>query len=347
MKKIFLSAFFYFVCLVSYAQSKYFQQQVDYTIDVTLNDSENTLTGFEIINYSNNSPDTLRYIWFHVWPNAYKNDHTAFSEQLLQLNRTDFYFSEEAKRGYINRLDFKVNNKTAELEDDSLYIDIEKLILPAPLPPGETIKISTPFHEKIPFNFSRGGYVDHAYQITQWYPKPAVYDNKGWHPMPYLDQGEFFSEFGNYHVQITVPESYVVAATGQLQNENEIKWLEQKASQDPSQQPIISIKNPVLVTKPKKTKKVYKPTIHHPKKIINTKNEQQVLEKTKTLVFDQKNVHDFAWFADKNFMVRHDTMRLPSGRIIDAWAFFLPSDLPVWKNTIQFIKDAVRTRSKW
>ncbi len=346
MKKIFLLLFFCFLSYLCFAQSKYFQQQVDYTIDVKLNDSENTLNGSEIIQYTNNSPDTLRYIWFHLWPNAYKNDRTAFSEQLLQLNRTNFYFSDEAKRGYINRLDFKVNDKTAELEDDSLYIDVEKLILPSPLLPGETIKIATAFHEKIPFNFSRGGYVNHTYQLTQWYPKPAVYDNKGWHPMSYLDQGEFYSEFGNYHVQITVPESYVVAATGQLENENEKKWLEQKANSGPSEHRVISIKNPVI-NRTKKTKKVYKPTIHHPKKIIKTENEKPVLEKTKTLAFDQKNVHDFAWFANKNFLVRHDTLQLPSGRIIHTWAFFLPSDLAIWKNTIQFIKDAVRTRSKW
>ena len=64
-----------------------------------------------------------------------------------------------------------------------------------------------------------------VYQVTQWYPKPAVYDQKGWHPMPYLDQGEFYSEFGNFDVSITLPENYVVAATGDLQNEDEKKWL--------------------------------------------------------------------------------------------------------------------------
>ncbi len=346
MKRIFLPAFFYFVSNLSFAQSTYFQQRVDYSIDVTLHDSDHTLDGFEIVTYTNNSYDTLRYIWFHLWPNAYKNDRTAFSEQLLQLNRTDFYFSDEKKRGYINRLDFKVDGQTAELEVDSLYRDVAKLILPSPLPPGKTIKISTPFHEKIQYNFSRGGYKDHSYQITQWYPKPAVYDNKGWHPMPYLDQGEFYSEFGNYHVQITVPENYVVAATGQLENQNEIEWLEQIAHRGISQHPVISMRKAV-VNGTKKTKKVYKPTMHHSKKAVNRENVKPVLVKTKTIVFNQKNIHDFAWFADKDFLVRHDTLQLSSGRIIDAWAFFLPSDVAVWKNTIHFIKDAVRTRSRW
>lgn len=337
----------------------YFQQQVNYTIDATLNDVDNTLDAFEKISYTNNSPDTLQFIWFHLWPNAYKNDQTAFSEQLLQLGRTDFYFSDEDKRGYINRLDFKVNGTTAFLEDHPLYIDIAKLILPTPIAPGETITITTPFHEKIPFNFSRGGHVGQTYQITQWYPKPAVYDRKGWHPIPYLDQGEFYSEFGNFTVRITLPKDYVVAATGQLQNKDEQDWLIEKSKEKYNQQSA-SIKK----TSPQKTKKqpagkqtkktgpINKNT-KTGKKILPQKKEEPVnhfnkfKEETKTLVYSQDSVHDFAWFANKNYVVRYDTMKLASGKIINTWAFFTPADLPAWKNSIQFIKDAVRTRSQW
>jgi hypothetical protein len=354
LKKILLICFL--SCqLPSFCQTNYFQQQVNYTIDVTLNDVQNTLDGFEIINYTNNSPDTLRYIWFHLWPNAYKNDRTAFSEQLLKIGITNFYFSEENKRGYINRLDFKVNGITANLEDDSQYIDVVKLILPAPLLPGKTIKISTPFHEKIPYNFSRGGYVDHTYQITQWYPKPAVYDSKGWHPIPYLDQGEFYSEFGNFQAQITVPENYIIAATGELQNEDEVKWLKEKARQNEHLN--IENKPPHIINEStqnnnvKKIKKKYQPTTKK-KKIIHKNLYQKETpipktEKTKTLTYIQNNVHDFAWFADKNFIVKYDTVQLLSGKIIDAYSFFTPSGSTVWKNSIQFIKDAVKTRSKW
>lgn len=193
----------------------YFQQKADFTIDVELNTTDNTLDGFVIINYTNHSPDTLRYIWFHLWPNAYKNDRTAFSEQFLLLGRTDFYFSDESQRGYINKLNFTVNGTPAMLEDHPRYIDVAKLVLPVPLPPGKTIRIESPFHEKLPFLFSRGGYDSSFYMVTQWYPKPAVYDKEGWHPMPYLDQGEFFSEFGDYTVHITLPVNYDLAATGQ------------------------------------------------------------------------------------------------------------------------------------
>ncbi|MEO9210941.1 MAG: M1 family metallopeptidase, partial [Ginsengibacter sp.] len=285
---------FYGINAFSQNNTTYFQQKADFKIEVSLNDVNNTLDGFEVIHYTNNSPDTLQYIWFHLWPNAYKNDQTAFSEQLLQLGRTDFYFSNEEKRGYINRLDFKVNNVSANLEDHPQFIDVVKLVLPSPLVPGKTIQITTPFHVKIPFNFSRGGFVDGTYQITQWYPKPAVYDKEGWHPMPYLDQGEFFSEFGDYEVKITLPQKYKVAATG-----------EEIPKTEPSN------------------------------------------NRTKTLQFVQKNVHDFAWFADKNFIEKKDTLQLPSGRIINVAAYYTPDGKEVWKKSISFLKDAVRTRSKW
>lgn len=205
----------------AYCQLPYWQQQVNYTIDVSLNDKDHSLDGFEKIEYINHSPDTLHYIWFHLWPNAYKNDRTAFSDQFLENGKTDFYFSGKEEKGYINRLDFKVNGTTAQLEDHPQHIDIVKLILPAPLAPGQKINITTPFHVRLPFNVSRGGHDGETYQVTQWYPKPAVYDQKGWHPMPYLDQGEFYSEFGSFDVSITIPENYVVAATGELQDEKE------------------------------------------------------------------------------------------------------------------------------
>lgn len=202
----------------------YWQQQVDYTINVSLQDKDHSLDGFEKMIYTNHSPDTLSFIWIHCWPNAYKNDRTAFSEQLLENGRTDFYFSGKEAKGYINHLDFRIDGIVARTEDHPRYIDIVRIFLPHPLPPGGQITITTPFHVRLPVNFSRGGYMispgshDATYQVTQWYPKPAVYDREGWHPIPYLDQGEFYSEFGNYDVRITVPNDFIIAATGELQN---------------------------------------------------------------------------------------------------------------------------------
>jgi Peptidase family M1 domain len=343
LKKLFLICILYCRLTDANCQVNYFQQEVNYTIDVTLNDANNTLDGFEVINYTNHSPDTLNYIWFHLWPNAYKNDRTAFSEQLLQLGRTDFYFSDEEKRGYINRLDFKVDGATASLEDHPLYIDVAKLILPKQLLPGETVRITTPFHEKIPFNFSRGGYVDETYQITQWYPKPAVYDNDGWHPMPYLDQGEFYSEFGNFKVRITLPEKYKVAATGSLISEE----------QSDKKLPFESVSSQQTKKTPP-PKRVYKGVLNKKTQQVRAKvSEKEAIGSAasgttmKTLTYEQNKVHDFAWFANEHFIVKTDTMQLHSGKIINVNAYYTPEGKDVWKNSIQFLKDAINTRSTW
>ena len=196
------------------AQDNYWQQEVHYKIDVRLNDKDHTLQGSETIEYINHSPDTLRYIWFHIWPNAYKNNKTAFYAQLSKLKDRSDKLKSNAD-GYIDSLEFAVNGKAAAVEAQAEHIDIIKILLPDQLLPGQRISINTPFFVKIPSYVSRLGYYKDTYMISQWYPKPAVYDKKGWHPMPYLDQGEFYSEFGNFDVRITVPEGYVVAATGE------------------------------------------------------------------------------------------------------------------------------------
>ena len=286
--------------MTSAAQNAYWQQRVDYRIDVTLLDKEKALDGFEKIIYTNNSPDTLSYIWFHIWPNAYKNDRTAFSEQMLENGDTRFYFSEPEQRGYINRLAFKVDGQTAVTEDHPQHIDIVKVVLPKPLPPGEQAEITTPFHVKLPYNFSRGGFDGESFQVTQWYPKPAVYDQSGWHAMPYLDQGEFYSEFGSFDVRITVPKTYVVAATGLLQNDNNRTDANTSSGNDAAS--------------------------------VNTK----------TLVFRQDSVHDFAWFTNKDFIVDRDTCLLPSGRIINVAAYYTAAEKETWQHALRYSKDALR-----
>lgn len=324
MRKL-LSLLLFANCLLPIAncQLSYWQQQVNFTIDVSLNDKEHTLDGFEKIAYINNSPDTLRFIWFHLWPNAYKNDKTAFSDQLLENGNTKFYFSGKEDKGYINRLEFKVNNITAGTEDHPQHIDIIKIVLPEPLAPAQTIIITTPFHVKLPYNFSRGGHDGQSYQVTQWFPKPAVYDSKGWHPMPYLDQGEFYSEFGDFDVTITVPGNYVIAATGELQNEEEKEWLKKRASF--TWEP---------VRKREKTKGGQVKTTVQKFPASSTK--------TKTLHFKQDRVHDFAWFADKRFVVLHDTCKLSSGKTVNVFSYFTPAEKQIWQNSIQYIKQAVR-----
>lgn len=292
-----------FNCLFVMAQNKYWQQQVNVTINVSLNDKDHTLDGFETIEYINHSPDTLHYIWFHLWPNAYKNDKTAFSEQQLKLGQTHFYFSKPEEKGYINKLEFKADNILLQTIYDSTNIDIVKLQLPKPLAPQSKTIITTPFHVQLPALFSRSGHIGNHNQVTQWFPKPAVYDSKGWHPLPYLDQGEFYSEFGNYDVEITAPSAYVVAATGVLQDEETLQQ-------------------------------------------IKNNKKHTITAGTKTWQFKQNNVHDFAWFASKDFIVDYEKVQLASAKTVDVFVYRKTDD-STWKQAISYAKDGLQKYSEW
>ncbi|NLA25091.1 MAG: M1 family metallopeptidase, partial [Bacteroidales bacterium] len=288
----------------------YFQQEVNNQITVQLNDSANTLSAFIKIEYINNSPDTLNFIYFHLWPNAYRDNNTEFAKQQIILRNRDFYFSNPEQRGYIDSLDFRVNNIEAELRETE-YADVGLLILPKALVPNDTAIIETPFFVKIPEAFSRFGHEDQSYQITQWYPKPAVYDKYGWHYMPYLDLGEFYSEFGSFDVNITVPTKYIVAATGSLLTKQELEWLEDLS-------------------------------IDKDRPAPNYGNSG-----VKTLRYVESNIHDFAWFADKSFRVELDTVILPhSGEYVRCWTFSQKINIVTWRNSVEYVKEAVRFYSE-
>ncbi len=300
------------------AQREYFQQRVDYKIDVKLQDKNHTLSAYEEMNYVNNSPQPLDFIYFHLWPNAYRDNSTALAKQLLWQGKTDLYFSKPEERGYIDSLDFKVNGKAVKWEYDKENKDICKLILNEPIQPQDSVLITTPFFLKIPdAKFSRLGHTNQAYYITQWYPKPAVFDNFGWHQMPYLDQGEFYSEFGSFDVSITVPENYVLCATGDRINlsDKEDQFLKLRINET--------------------QKYINNDTYPEPSPVAPSSAT------FKTVRFTQAQVHDFAWFADKRFMVVKSEIDLPvSKRKVDTWVYFTPQNFKLWKKAINYVNES-------
>src|SRR5579859_3884200 len=138
--------------------AQFWQQEVHYDIDVTLNDRDRSLLGSETIRYINRSPDTLNFIWFHCWPNAYKDNSTALYRQLSQLEERRSKLKKMRENGYIDQLAFTVNGSNATTQTHPLYNDVIKLLLPTPLLPGGQITIRTPFFVKIPSYFSRLGH---------------------------------------------------------------------------------------------------------------------------------------------------------------------------------------------
>ncbi|MBX2893092.1 MAG: M1 family metallopeptidase [Saprospiraceae bacterium] len=307
---------------IHFAQTSqpYFQQEVNYRIVATLDDSTHTLDGHIEMEYFNHSPDTLREIWMHLWGNAFKNRRTAFCKQKLRDGSARFYFAEDKELGYFKQLDFTANGRKIEWRFDSNNPDIALLTLASPLLPGSRITIATPFSLKIPASFSRLGHVGTSYQMTQWYPKPAVYDHKGWHPMPYLDQGEFYSEFGAFDVTITLPENYVVGATGILQTPSEIDFLKNKEAESREK----------LAKGVDKKKDPFPPS-------------SGVM---KTIRYTAERVHDFAWFADKRFFVLKDTAQLASGKTVECWAMFTNAESDIWEKGAFYVRRAVEFYSE-
>ncbi|MCC7301194.1 MAG: hypothetical protein IT233_00995 [Bacteroidia bacterium] len=315
------------------SQKSYFQQEVNYTIQVKLDDVNHELDGNISIVYTNNSPDKLNFIWMHLWPNAYKNNQTALGKQLLENGSTRFQSARDDERGCIDKLQFKVNGQDVEVVQHPDWIDVCQIFLTRPMEPGEKIIITTPFHVKIPIGvFSRMGHIGQQYQITQWYPKPAVYDKHGWHPMPYLDQGEFYSEYGSFDVSITLPENYVIKATGDLvDGEKEYEWWRKKDEETRKK----NFEENTTLPNGKETP-LYNDEF--PESSANFK----------TLRFRQQNVHDFAWFADKRYNMLRGEVELPhSKRKVETWLIFTNGESKLWKDAVPYINDAIYYYSLW
>ena len=303
------------------AAQEYFQQEVNYSIDVTLNDKIHELNAFETLGYTNNSPDTLKFLFFHLWPNAYSNNATELGKQLFSLKGKEKLFEDPELKGYIDSLDFKIDGLMVQWILLPGFPDICRISLNTSLNPGGQIIITTPFHVKLPKGVSsRLGHIGESYQISQWYPKPAVYDRSGWHQMPYLEQGEFYSEFGSYEVNITLPDNYTVGATGDLQNKQESSRLDSLAADT-------SWKKDIYFGTPK-----FPPS------------SQQV----KTLTYTGNQIHDFAWFADKRFHVRKGNIMLPeSGSTVTTWVMFTDKQAQLWLDAIPYVNRAILDFSNW
>ncbi|MCH7613296.1 MAG: M1 family metallopeptidase [Candidatus Marinimicrobia bacterium] len=325
-------------------ENQYFQQEVAYDISVTLDDSAHTLSAFETLVYTNHSPDTLDYIWFHLWPNAYKNNETAFAKQRIKNYSTKFHYSNDKKRGFIDSLDFQTDGIPLKWEFHPEWIDVAKVYLSSALLPEGSVTIETPFFVKLPEVFSRLGHTGKHYEITQWYPKPAVYDSDGWHPMPYLNMGEFYSEFGTFDVKITLPQEYRIMATGDLVNgDDEIAWLDSLAREGDALHELDkkAFKKKIKELK-KGRKKSGKLSI---RSLFRKDKEKKEGEKKdtifKTLHFRQENVHDFAWFADKKWIVRKGELWLAdSTKNVILWSMYFPKNAELWEKSIEYIHDA-------
>lgn len=247
------------------AAQEYFQQFVHYTIDARLNTDNHMLTGMERILYVNHSPDTLTTFYLHLYPNAFQSKHTALMKDYLKRFNRTFIDLPEKYRSYLDIADVRIDG--AEVKP-VVTETVAEMKLPAPLAPGDSITVTLVFEEKIRRHLERAGYRNGQYDVSQWYPKVAVYDENGWHA-DVLRAGEYYGEFGTFDVTLVVPEDYVVAATGEL------------AEGDAGR------------------------TLNPPGRPPRKAGDGEVADKT--VRFHAERVHDFAWSASPRFAAQDTT----------------------------------------
>jgi hypothetical protein len=200
----------------------YWQNRADYTLAATLDTAAMRISGDMTLTYTNNSPDTLRFLWLQTEQNAFRDN---------SLNSLIFpQDSRFGARGFDGGYSFSTVEQVvagakgkAARRTPLKYRDAEtmmKVDLATPLAPGRSATIHIVYAFAVPeHGADRMGRDGSLYEIAQWYPRAAVYDDvRGWNIEPYLGQGEFYLDFGNYDLAITVPAGYIVAATGALQN---------------------------------------------------------------------------------------------------------------------------------
>ncbi len=300
------------------AQTSYWQQSLKYKIDASLDDVKKEVSAKEQIIYKNNSPQTLDFIWFHIWPEAYNKSKNTMLYQQLRRDKAHRRHISSYESGAIKDLQFTIEGEPAQTEAHPVYVDVIKLKLNKPLKSGDSVNIESSFIVKLPTFFSRSGYTKDQFMICQWYPKPAVFDKSGWHEFPYLDMGEFYSEYASYDVNIKLPASYVVAATGVLQNKDELDRYKKLGA--------ANVKN----------------NNYAPLKYLAPSGMAE-----KTLSYKADSVPDFAWFASRNFVIQYDTLQLKSGKVIDAFTYYFDRGSKLWSSSVEYVKDATKKYSNW
>ena len=208
---------------------RYWQQRVDYTITASLDPVKNELRGRERIHYVNHSPDTLPYLWLVVEQNICEPASVT-----NQLNQPPLVFLGST-------FDFSCQGFNSAPRLESLTIagrDVRRtrygttlrLDLPTPLAPGSSVDLDAAWRFNPPaMGAGRMGHDGPLYEIAQWHPRMVVYDDvRGWNHEPYIGAGEFYLEYGNYDVTLIVPAANIVAATGELQNPEQVLTAAQR-----------------------------------------------------------------------------------------------------------------------
>ena len=183
-----------------------------YTITVTLDAEAKTLTGHEVITYTNVTAEPIPDLVFHLYLNAFRDANSIFLRESGGVHRLHRWDPQHP--GWIRVIGIRLADGTPltleEIEDGTLA----RADLPRPVAPGETLAIEVDFHAQLPRVFARTGYAGDFFMVGQWFPKLGVWQDGAWNAYPYYPNAEFYADFGTYDVSITLPAGYVTGATG-------------------------------------------------------------------------------------------------------------------------------------
>ena len=307
MKKLILFLLFGISTSGLFAQnSNYWQQHVDYKMDVSMDVKTYQYKGKQELIYTNNSPDTLRRVFYHLYNNAFQPG-SEMDKRLQSIKDPDGRMVTKTKvgdkeikesriaklqpneMGYLHISNFKQDGVTAVAKEVETILEVT---LAQPILPGKSTTFTLDFEGQVPVQIRRSGRNNNEgveLSMAQWYPKMAEFDFEGWHADPYIAR-EFHGVWGNFDVKITIDKNYLLGGSGYLQNGNEVGFNYQDKD--------------VMVTIPKK-------------------------QKTLTWHFIAPNVHDFTWAADKNYL--HDVVQTTFGTTLHFIYKNNPKIIENWK----------------
>ena len=257
-----------FFSSTSAQRSSYWQQEAHYSMDLSLDNETHQIKGKQSIRYINNSPDTLRRMYMHLYFNSFKPG-SRMDQRCDQLPDPDGRIAKRIKdldsseMGFQRIDELRIDGAIQAFSVDGSLLRID---LNIPILPGEEVLLETQFEAQVPKQIRRSGRNNSEgveYTMTQWYPKLAEYSTRGWHTQQYVNR-EFFGVFGSFDVKINIDSDYVLAGTGVVVNACDLDMRVASA----------------YCAEAKKKK-----------------------EKRQTWHFKAADVHDFAWAADRDFLI--------------------------------------------
>ncbi|MDV6315864.1 M1 family metallopeptidase [Idiomarina sp. HP20-50] len=302
----------------------YWQQEADYKIQVALDDENQSISAQSTITYTNNSPNTLRYLWVQLDQNRFKESSIGPQSQASgDLDRVSFSRMESMMTqksfpaGYeLTEISYEDGEPLDHYVNDTML----RLDLNEPLESGDSVT----FNINWKFNIieaevlgGRGGYEyfeddgNYLYEMSQWFPRMAAYyDAEGWQNKQFIGNGEFALEFGDYRVEITVPADHIVASTGVLQNPEEVLTSTQRQRLELARDADEPVK---IVTEEEALE-----------------NEKEGTSETKTWIFEAEKVRDFAWASSRKFIWDAQGYEKNKTDVL-AMSFYPEEGNPLWE----------------